>query len=63
MVRLYVSRILAGRMTADEVPERWREAVDAAMVAHYAGEVLSGAMSFDGVPERWRDAVKEALGE
>ena len=28
MVKLYVLRIKAGRMTLEEVPERWREAVE-----------------------------------
>jgi hypothetical protein len=27
MVQIYVKRIKAGKMTLDEVPERWREAV------------------------------------
>ena len=27
MVAIYVRRILAGKMTIDEVPERWRDAV------------------------------------
>lgn len=31
MVKIYVRWIEAGRMTLDEVPERWREAVRAAM--------------------------------
>lgn len=28
MVKLYVLRIKAGKMTLEEVPERWREAVE-----------------------------------
>lgn len=31
MVKIYVRWIRAGRMTLDEVPERWREAVRAAL--------------------------------
>ena len=31
MVSIYVRWIRAGRMTIDQVPERWREAVRAAM--------------------------------
>ena len=31
MVAIYVRWIRAGRMTMDEVPERWREAVRAAL--------------------------------
>ena len=31
MVKLYVKRILAGEMTLEEVPERWREAVREAL--------------------------------
>ena len=31
MIRIYVRRILAGQMTIDEVPERWREAVREAL--------------------------------
>lgn len=31
MVAIYVRWIRAGRMTLDEVPERWREAVRAAL--------------------------------
>ena len=31
MVKFYVSRIRAGKMTIDDVPERWREAVRAAL--------------------------------
>ena len=31
MIRIYVRRILAGQMTIDEVPQRWREAVSAAI--------------------------------
>ena len=31
MVKIYVRWIEAGRMTLDEVPERWREAVRAAL--------------------------------
>jgi len=33
MVKLYVKRIKAGLMTIDEVPERWREEVRAALDA------------------------------
>jgi len=29
MVNIYVRKILAGEMTIDEVPQRWREAVRA----------------------------------
>ena len=29
MVNFYVKRIKAGKMTIDEVPEKWREAVRA----------------------------------
>lgn len=32
MVKIYVRMIRAGRMTLDDVPERWREEVAAAMV-------------------------------
>lgn len=31
MVKIYVRRIKAGEMTIDEVPERWREQVRAAL--------------------------------
>jgi len=31
IVRLYVMKIEAGRMTVDEVPVRWREAVREAL--------------------------------
>lgn len=31
MVKFYVSRILAGKMTLEEVPLRWREAVREAL--------------------------------
>lgn len=31
MVNFYVARILAGRMTVEQVPARWREAVRAAL--------------------------------
>lgn len=31
MVKIYVRRIKAGQMTIDEVPERWREQVRAAL--------------------------------
>lgn len=31
MVKIYVRRILAGQMTLEEVPERWREAVREAL--------------------------------
>ena len=31
MVKLYVKKILAGEMTLEEVPMRWREAVAAAI--------------------------------
>ncbi len=37
MVNIYVRWIRAGRMTLEQVPERWREDVRAAM-----GETLSG---------------------
>lgn len=33
MVKLYVKRIKAGLMTVEEVPERWREEVRAALDA------------------------------
>ena len=36
MVKIYVRWIEAGRMTLDEVPERWREAVRAALDAKEA---------------------------
>ena len=29
MVKLYVLRIKAGKMTLEEVPDRWRDAVEA----------------------------------
>lgn len=28
MVKIYVRKILAGQMTLEEVPQRWREAVE-----------------------------------
>ena len=31
MVAIYVRRIKAGAMTIDQVPARWREAVEAAL--------------------------------
>lgn len=31
MVQIYVKRILEGKMTIDDVPERWREAVREAL--------------------------------
>lgn len=31
MAKIYVRRIKAGQMTIDEVPERWREQVRAAL--------------------------------
>lgn len=31
MVNFYVKRILAGKMTIDEVPERWRDEVREAL--------------------------------
>ena len=31
MVKVYVRRIKSGKMTIDDVPERWREAVRQAM--------------------------------
>lgn len=31
MVKLYVKRIKQGRMTLEDVPERWRDAVAAAL--------------------------------
>lgn len=31
MVKLYVERILAGKMTIDDVPPRWREDVKKAL--------------------------------
>lgn len=31
MVNFYVKRIRAGKMTIDEVPEKWREAVRKAL--------------------------------
>ena len=31
MVAIYVKKIRAGKMTIDEVPERWREAVRKAL--------------------------------
>ena len=31
MVKFYVSRILAGKMTLEDVPARWRDAVRAAL--------------------------------
>ncbi len=31
MVKLYVKRIRAGKMTLEEVPEHWREAVRKAL--------------------------------
>ena len=33
MVKIYVRMIRAGRMTLDEVPERWREEVREALTA------------------------------
>ena len=31
MVKIYVRKIKAGQLTIDEVPERWREAVQEAL--------------------------------
>ena len=36
MVKIYVRWIEAGRMTLEQVPERWREAVRAALDAKEA---------------------------
>ena len=36
MVAIYVRWIRAGRMTLEQVPERWREAVRAALEAREA---------------------------
>ena len=36
MVAIYVRWIRAGRMTLEQVPERWREAVRAALDANEA---------------------------
>ena len=33
MVKIYVRKIKAGQLTIDEVPQRWREAVAAALEA------------------------------
>lgn len=33
MVKIYIRMIRAGRMTLDEVPERWREEVREALTA------------------------------
>ena len=33
MAKIYARRIQAGKMTIDEVPERWREAVAAILKA------------------------------
>ena len=33
MVKIYVRRIRAGEMTIDQVPERWRDAVQALLDA------------------------------
>lgn len=31
MVKIYVRKILAGQLTLEEIPERWREAVREAL--------------------------------
>ena len=31
MVRIYVRKIRAGKMTIDDVPQRWRKAVEEAL--------------------------------
>lgn len=31
MVKIYVRKIRAGQMTLEDIPERWREAVEAAL--------------------------------
>ena len=31
MVKIYIRKILAGQMTIEEIPERWREAVREAL--------------------------------
>lgn len=38
MVKIYVRRILAGEMTLEEVPMRWREAVRKALEPEGEGE-------------------------
>lgn len=38
MVNFYVARILAGKMTVEQVPTRWREAVRARLEPDYQAE-------------------------
>ncbi len=38
MVKIYVKRILAGEMTLEQVPQRWREAVREALEGAEEGE-------------------------
>lgn len=38
MVNFYVNRIRKGKMTLDEVPERWREAVREALENETTGQ-------------------------
>lgn len=63
MAKLYAKRIADGRMTLDDVPERWKAEVEALLPAEYARRILAGKMTIDEVPERWREEVEALLAD
>lgn len=63
MVNFYVRRILAGKMTLDEVPERWKAAVKEALINEYVKKIRADEMTIDDVPEYIREDVRKALDD
>ena len=62
MVNFYVRRIVERKLTIDDVPARWSEAVSAGVIDYYVERIRSGQMTLEDVPDEWYEAVKEALG-
>lgn len=61
MVNFYVRRIVERKLTIDDVPARWSEAVRSGVIDYYVERIKAGQMTLDDVPAEWYEAVKEAL--
>ena len=61
MVAFYVRRILARKMSLEDVPERWYAEVKEALINEYVNRIHASEMTIDEVPEYIREDVRKAL--
>lgn len=61
MAKIYYRRILAGEITLDDVPLKWREAVRKLLEENYAARIKAGEITLADVPLDMRKAVQQIL--